>query len=111
MAILYADKITKSIQKAVDITRQRRIMQEEYNRDHGIIPQTIDRAINNSLKKEHVALAEDCSLEFKMDDKKLESRIKSIRLEMIKAASNLEFEKAAKLRDQIKAIESRLLLN
>ncbi|MFQ3886502.1 MAG: excinuclease ABC subunit UvrB [Rickettsia conorii subsp. raoultii] len=109
--ILYADKMTKSIDKAVSETLRRRQIQQEYNKKHGIIPKTINRAIH--------ALAEFEKIDSKLDKKqahtlfdnpaKLKTHIDKLKKEMLKAASNLEFEQAAKLRDQLKTLEEAAL--
>ncbi|MFV0250545.1 MAG: excinuclease ABC subunit UvrB [Rickettsia aeschlimannii] len=109
--ILYADKMTKSIDKAVSETLRRRQIQQEYNEKHSIIPKTINRAIH--------ALAEFEKIDSKLDKKqahalfdnpaKLKTHIDKLKKEMLKAASNLEFEQAAKLRDQLKTLEEAAL--
>ncbi|MFV9948048.1 excinuclease ABC subunit UvrB [Rickettsia conorii] len=109
--ILYADKMTKSIDKAVSETLRRRQIQQEYNKKHGIIPKTINRAIH--------ALAAFEKIDSKLDKKqahtlfdnpaKLKTHIDKLKKEMLKAASNLEFEQAAKLRDQLKTLEEAAL--
>ncbi|WP_016769932.1 excinuclease ABC subunit UvrB [Rickettsia sibirica] len=109
--ILYADKMTKSIDKAVSETLRRRQIQQEYNEKHGIIPKTINRAIHT--------LAEFEKIDSKLDKKqahtlfdnpaKLKTHIDKLKKEMLKAASNLEFEQAVKLRDQLKTLEEAAL--
>ncbi|ACP53205.1 Excinuclease ABC subunit B [Rickettsia africae ESF-5] len=109
--ILYADKMTKSIDKAVSETLRRRQIQQEYNEKHGITPKTINRAIH--------ALAEFEKIDSKLDKKqahtlfdnaaKLKTHIDKLKKEMLKAASNLEFEQAVKLRDQLKTLEEAAL--
>ncbi|MFA1689000.1 excinuclease ABC subunit UvrB [Candidatus Rickettsia barbariae] len=109
--ILYADKMTKSIDKAVSETLRRRQIQQEYNEKHGITPKTINRAIH--------ALAEFEKIDSKLDKKqahtlfdnpaKLKIHIDKLKKEMLKAASNLEFEQAVKLRDQLKTLEEAAL--
>ncbi|WP_032139416.1 excinuclease ABC subunit UvrB [Rickettsia tamurae] len=109
--ILYADKMTKSIDKAVSETLRRRQIQQEYNEKHGIIPKTINRAIH--------ALAELEKIDSKLDKKqthtlfdnpaKLKAHIDKLKKDMLKAANNLEFEQAAKLRDQLKTLEEAAL--
>ncbi|MEG8229995.1 excinuclease ABC subunit UvrB [Candidatus Rickettsia tasmanensis] len=109
--ILYADKMTKSIDKAVSETLRRRQIQQEYNEKHGIIPKNINRAIH--------ALAEFEKIDSKLDKKqahtlfdnpaKLKTHIDKLKKEMLKAASNLEFEQATKLRDQLKTLEEAAL--
>ncbi len=110
--ILYADRITNSIDKAVSETYRRRKIQEEYNRQHSIIPQTINNHIHALTKLE--------KLDDKLDNKKqahilldnpvkLKSHINKLKKEMYSKASNLEFEQAAKIRDQINVLEEAAL--
>ncbi len=103
--ILYADKITNSMQRAMDETNRRRRIQKEYNDKHGITPATIKKAIRNSFEAElqarrtaQEALAlDECEYE-------KEELIGILEKEMLAAAEALEFEKAARLRDQIKQL-------
>ncbi len=103
-AILYADKITESIEKAVQETRRRRKIQEEFNRKNGIVPKGIQKEIK-SLIPEIVGLTkeEEAALHIleKTGATSLKKRIELLTQEMWKAAQNLEFEKAALLRDEI----------
>ncbi len=110
--ILYADRNTKSIDKAVSETYRRRKIQEEYNEQHGIVPQTINHHIH--------ALIELDKLDSKLDNKKqthilldnpvkLKAHIDRLKKEMYEKASNLEFEQAAKIRDQINVLEEAAL--
>ena len=109
--ILYADKMTKSIEKAVGETSHRREMQQEYNRKHGIIPKTINRKI--AVIEEFKALAEEgeefANHDATLSPAKLQSHIKDLRKEMLKAAGDLDFERAGKLRDKIKILEQSIL--
>ncbi|AAU03677.1 excinuclease ABC subunit UvrB [Rickettsia typhi] len=110
--ILYADKMTKSIDKAVSETLRRRQIQQEYNKKYGIIPKTINSAIHTleSLEEIH-----DNKLDKKQTNTllnnpaKLKSYMDKLKKEMFKAASNLEFEQAAKLRNQLKTLEKAVL--
>lgn len=110
--ILYADKMTKSIDKALSETNRRRKIQEEYNKQHSITPKTINHNIHALLELE--------KLDDKLDSKtnshallnnpaKLKSYIEKLKKEMYAAASNLEFEQAAKIRDQINTLEEATL--
>lgn len=100
--ILFANKITSSMREAIDITSARRKYQDEYNKANGITPKSASRNIEDSLK-------EDDTIELYTKAKKLEKMpanerakiIKELRTMMIEAAKNLEFEKAAALRDEI----------
>lgn len=109
--ILYADKMTKSIDKAVSETMRRRLIQEEYNKKHGIIPKTINRAIHALTELEKISNKIDKEQAHTLFDNpaKLKAHIDKLKKEMLKAASNLEFEQAAKLRDQLKILEEAAL--
>lgn len=106
--ILYADKLTDSMKAALDETERRRAKQIAYNETHGITPTTIKKNLKHILHEwqsevkteETIAIAEQ-----KVDPKHIEK----LRKEMIKAASNLDFEIAAKLRDEIRDLEQQLL--
>ena len=107
--ILYADKMTRSMRRALDETERRRTIQREYNEVHGITPQTVVKAITD-LEKAITALAEATDqpgrlIEAVGDRKALEARIAAVRAQMLKYAEALEFEKAATLRDELKELE------
>lgn len=109
--ILYADNITGSIERAVNETNRRRKLQMEFNEQHGIIPQTIRKAlqrelveVEDSVVSEALALAEDKS------EKEMADMIIDLEAEMHLAAKNLEFERAAELRDMIKELRASYLL-
>ena len=106
--ILYADTITGSMKAALDETSRRREKQIAYNTEHGITPTTIIRAIQNLLPGEK---SKEQEFEVIEDPKKLQTKRKEIEKLMLEAASNLEFELAAKYRDQIKKIDSQILMS
>ncbi len=103
--ILYGDKVTPSMQRAIDETNRRRLLQREYNKAHGITPKTIQKAIRKSLESEFQArkLAEEIITHdgTKYDRQEL---IITLEKEMFAAAEAMEFEKAARLRDQIQEL-------
>ena len=104
--ILYADKVTDSMQRAMDETSRRRQLQLEYNQTHGITPQTIKKAIRKSLETEFQAkkLAEEViARDGSAYDR--EELLATLEKEMFAAAEAMEFEKAAKLRDQIQELK------
>jgi len=103
--LMFAKKITKSMQEAMDTTLARRKMQEEYNRAHGITPRSASRNIEESLHVEDGTeiLRKGANLE-KMPAAERASIIKELRKQMLEAAAQLEFEKAAVLRDEIAKI-------
>jgi excinuclease ABC subunit B len=109
--IMYADKITKSIESAIRETDRRRLKQKKYNQDHGIIPQTIKKDIAESmsieeLEKEAQEHTFKLSIEQRIENEtNIETVLEFLETEMREAAENLEFERAAYIRDKIKAIK------
>ena len=103
--LMFAKKITKSMQEAMDTTRARRKTQDEYNRAHGITPRSASRNIEESLhvEDEGEIYKRGKNLE-KMPAAERASIIKELRKQMLEAAEQLEFEKAAALRDEIARI-------
>ena len=103
--LMFAKKITKSMQEAMDTTLARRKMQDEYNRAHGITPRSASRNIEESLHVEDDGeiYKRGKNLE-KMPAAERASIIKELRKQMLEAAEQLEFEKAAALRDEIAKI-------
>jgi excinuclease ABC subunit B len=95
--VLYGDNVTKSMQKALDETDRRRKIQAEHNEKHGITPQTIVRSIEAMA-----AFSDNEQEEFIFDNKNRAKDIAKMRKDMITAAKELDFEKAAKLRDKLK---------
>lgn len=112
-AILYADHITQSMKTALEETNRRREKQQAYNATHGITPETIKRSIHRILEsvyeKDHttISLKEDPYLE--MNPKKRKAYKESLEKKMFAAAGNLEFEEAARLRDELKRLEEKEL--
>lgn len=109
--ILYADRVTGSMQRAMDETRRRRKIQEEYNKKMGITPETVKSNIKDILGSIYEAdywtvpaVAEE-KAEYRYDDETL----KKLESEMKEAAKKLEFERAARIRDKIKEIKSRMI--
>jgi excinuclease ABC subunit B len=107
--ILYADVMTNSIKKFLAVTERRRQKQLEYNREHNITPRSVSRAVEESLatyeskRKEADAVLHDAGM-----DVDLTETINELESEMLKAANELKFEKAALLRDQIKELKRAL---
>ena len=96
--ILYADKLTDSVKAAVETTNKRREMQLEYNKKHGITPKSAKRSLKVKKEKIEVDFSE-------LPEDELKLIIADLEEEMKEAASNLEFEKAARIRDQILALK------
>ncbi len=111
--IMYADTVTESMRVALEETTRRRALQEAYNAAHGITPATIVKAIDDvslsvySLDYATPAAMEDREAYLSPDE--LESRIEQLQGQMRQAAANLDFERAATLRDKIKALKGREL--
>jgi excinuclease ABC subunit B len=115
-AILYADTVTDSMKKAMDETNRRRAIQQAYNQEHGITPQSIVRPLEMSLAAiieadyTNLTAAESDGLpEFKSQDE-LDVHIARLENEMREAAKRFEFEKAAKLRDTIRELRTKEFL-
>ena len=110
--IMYADTITDSMRAAIDETNRRREIQQKYNEEHGITPQTIKKAVRDLIAISKAASANE--EEFKkdpesMDARELEKLVKELTKKMRQAAAELNFEEAAKLRDRMKEVKQMLL--
>ena len=102
--IMYADELTESMEKAILETNRRRKIQEEYNTAHGITPQTIKKSIRDTIK---ATIVEDIQNKYNIGkDESVEDIIAKLTDEMLLHARNMEFEKAAELRDKIKELEN-----
>jgi len=113
-AILYADALTNSMKGAISETSRRRRLQEEYNRIHGLTPQSIIKRIDEVLTSvyerdylDYTRIAED--KEIYLSPQKRKQKLDQLEKWMKEAAKNLEFEKAAKLRDEIARLKKREL--
>jgi len=113
-AVLYADRVTGSMQRALDETNRRRTRQIEYNLEHGITPQSIIKAVQDVMEGarseagaggRHGAMAEEAGL--LMGPEQAMKRIKKLEAEMYKHARNLEFEEAARIRDHIEKLRQQ----
>jgi excinuclease ABC subunit B len=111
-AIMYADNMTDSMRHAIGETDRRRALQETYNREHGITPasivKSIDEVLNSIYERDYVTVGRDEQDEFKTHAE-LDAHITALQAQMKAAAANLEFEKAATLRDRIKQLKGREL--
>lgn len=101
--IMYADELTDSMEKSISETNRRRAIQEEYNKNNGITPTTIKKAIRETIKATYEISQNEEKLLNK--DESIEDAINRLTDEMLKCAQSLDFEKAASLRDQIKELE------
>nr|WP_300093236.1 excinuclease ABC subunit UvrB [Sedimentibacter sp.] len=102
--IMYADKMTGSMERAIKETNRRREIQDKYNKDHNITPQSIIKGVRDIIEATKAA-EEEKHYKTKDDVKDINSYIIELEKEMRKAAESLEFEKAAHLRDQIKDLK------
>jgi excinuclease ABC subunit B len=116
--ILYADKMTDSMQKAIDETNRRRGIQDAYNKEHGITPKGIKKAVNsatqeiynsdaaylNGMQQPMLPLEMPKNV-YNMNPSQLAKQIAKLKKQMKKASDKLEFEEAARLRDEIKRLE------
>ncbi len=117
-AILYADTMTDSMRRAIGETDRRRHKQMAYNEERGITPRgvskrikdMIDVAYDNEVEESAYALAEPEANYKAMSEKQLSAAIKRLEKEMLACARNLEFERAAQLRDQLKALKQQLFV-
>jgi excinuclease ABC subunit B len=111
MVILYADSITDSMKLAMNETNRRRRLQAAFNKEHGITPQTVIKSLGSPLVKIYeadyvdVPLAAEKGAQYRSEE--LPRAIQKLKKEMKKAAEQLEFEKAAELRDRIRAMEEQ----
>jgi excinuclease ABC subunit B len=112
-AIMYADKMTDSMKLAISETDRRRTIQEVYNREHGITPasivKSIDEVMSSVYERDYVTVPAEADAELFRSHGELEARITELQGQMKGAAANLEFEKAAALRDRIKQLRTREL--
>ena len=116
-AILYADKITNSMQRAINETERRRAKQVEFNKENNITPVGIKKKIKDIMEgahagapttaREYAKVAEEMAEYAAMNPAKLAKKIKKLEQKMFKHARDLEFEEAARVRDEIKLLEQR----
>ncbi len=117
-AILYADKLTDSMRKAMGETERRRTKQILHNEAHGITPRTVNKKVKelidgvmSNAAKDDLRAAEALSRSMEgseaLSEKDLSKRMKTLEKEMLEAAKNLEFEKAARLRDQLALLKEQ----
>lgn len=100
LVIMYADNITGSMRRAIDETERRRGIQQRFNQEHGIVPKTVIKDVRGAI-----SVLVDADGDEEQNDEDIGVVVANLRDEMLLAAENLEFEKAAELRDRIKKIE------
>lgn len=107
--IMYADKITDSMRNAIDETKRRREIQDAYNKEHGIIPKTVKKDIRAAIEATQAAEEEVVYGIKETDDiDELKANVAKLTEEMMEAATNLQFERAAELRDKLKELEEKI---
>ena len=111
-AILYADRITDSMRRAIDETARRRGLQEAYNRENGITPETIVKPISMSLARivdaDYTDLTKPGPEDVPEDPREFQAYVAKLERQMRKAAQNFEFEKAARLRDRVRELKGEV---
>ncbi|OQS23116.1 excinuclease ABC subunit UvrB [Chromobacterium violaceum] len=115
-ALLYADRITDSMRKAMDETERRRAKQMAFNAEHGIVPKGVEKKIKDiidgvySVEAQRKKLVDEAAVAM-MDEKTLAKEIKRLEKDMMEAARNLEFERAARIRDELKQLKEKAWLS
>ncbi len=108
--IMFADKVTRSMQECIDETNRRRAIQTEYNKEHKITPQSVKKGLRTILEsveeKDYytIPVAAEAFEEY-VPVEKIPQMVKRLRKEMLAAAKELNFERAAELRDRVKKLE------
>ena len=107
--IMYADKITDSMQNAIDETKRRREIQNMYNEEHGIIPKTVKKDIRDAIEATMAAEEEVIyGIKETDDPDEIKKNMDKLMAEMKEAAEQLQFERAAELRDKLKELKDKL---
>jgi len=118
-AILYADRVTDSMRNAMQETERRRNVQIAHNLEHGVVPRGVQKRIKDMIEgiydpeaaRAELKAAETESRFDAMNEKQLTAAVKRLEKDMYEAARNLEFERAAKLRDELKDLKARLFIS
>jgi excinuclease ABC subunit B len=107
--LMYADKMTPSMTQAIEATARRREVQRAYNLEHGITPETVRREITSFMldPSESDYVTVPILRPGESDPERLEKNLEELRSEMLLAAENLDFERAAELRDRIKKLQGK----
>ena len=104
--IMYADELTDSMEKAISETNRRRKIQQAYNKEHGIVPKTIQKSVRDTIR---ASIIEEAETKYNISkEESIADVINKLTDEMLKYAANMEFEKAAELRDKIKELENNM---
>ena len=110
--IMYADKMTDSMKRAIDETNRRRAKQVKYNTEHGIVPISIHKAIHDLTEELSAKAVGEMRGEYKVKQdlprNELRQVVRDMEIQMKEAAKNLEFERAAALRDELYQLKSLL---
>ncbi|MGP1584423.1 helicase-related protein, partial [Peptostreptococcus stomatis] len=110
--IMYADRVTDSMQRAISETERRRAIQMAYNEKYGIVPKTIQKGVRDSIEATRIAEEVESydvnDIRALKDEAQISQAIIVMKSEMMAAAENLEFERAAELRDKIMILEKKL---
>ncbi len=119
-AILYGDRMTDAMQKAIDETERRRARQQAYNKEHGITPKSVQKAVREIIKRDQgmgddvpgfikVQQSSEKAIDYlAMTPKQLSRALANLEKQMLVHAQNLEFEEAAKIRDQVQEIQHKV---
>jgi excinuclease ABC subunit B len=118
-ALLYADRVTDSMQRAIGETERRRHKQQAYNEEHGITPQGVQKRIKDIIEgtydmdagRKSLKAAQEQEKYLAMSEKEVSKEITRLEKEMLQAAKNLEFERAAELRDQLKKLHDSVFIS
>jgi excinuclease ABC subunit B len=102
---LYADQVSEAMERAIRETNRRRAIQEAYNLEHGIVPKTVEKGVRAVIRPEGYG---EAPFELPSEEEDLKARLAELELLMWQAAEALDFERAAALRDEIRALEARL---
>ncbi|HJV01075.1 MAG TPA: excinuclease ABC subunit UvrB [Burkholderiaceae bacterium] len=116
VAILYADRITDSMSRAIGETERRRVKQLAFNAEHGIVPRGVSKSIRDMIDgvyspdaaREELQVAQETAKYEAMSEKQISKEIKRLEKQMLDHAKNLEFEKAAQVRDQLHVLKQQL---
>ena len=107
--VLYADRMTKSIQATISEAERRRVIQVAYNTKHDIVPKTIRKRIVDSLATMLGSVSQPTPGQARLPAEEIEAKISELAKQMLMAASSLDFEQAIRLRDEVRRLEAACL--